>query len=34
MDLEDEENYTNFLNAQWEDGMCTNLQVVHMDGVY
>jgi hypothetical protein len=34
MDSEDEENYTNFLNAQWEDGMCANLQIVHMDGVY
>jgi hypothetical protein len=34
MKSEDEENYINFLNAQWEDGMCANLQVVHMDGVY
>jgi hypothetical protein len=29
-----DENDTVFLNEQWEDGMCANLQVVHMDGVY
>jgi hypothetical protein len=29
----EEANHTKFLNAQWEYGMCANLQVVHMDGV-